>query len=459
MDKRSLCLLVICIKMCLVIWLVSWQQPPLLESEMMAEAAALGGGSRGASSSSPPPPPASERRRGLKSGGSSGSGSGSNPNQITQPSRTHFSFNDSIVSNTFERPAALPPQPLAPQTPTPPQSSMHLMDLPNFAYIIDQPPCEPRVQALVLVHSAIPNIEKRRIIRQTWAERSYIDRTPLRVIFLLGGVGAGAENWQHWVERESSLHGDIVQGNFDDAYRNMTYKHVMALKWFTENCPQAQLMVKVDDDVYINTPQLVKFLTDPTLPEHALLHQPDLLLCRPVKKSRVKRTYRVSILYRLPCPITKPLPSQQSKWRVTYKEYPHRFYPPYCPGLAIVYSPEVVRRLYAAAQKANYFWVDDVLITGVLTEATGTKITKLTYYLDTAAVRKLVQGPTDLDKPPFLFTSDGIRPDESLALWQMTVESNYTLTTPSSAASASASASFSSANISRSPSPTSRGIS
>ncbi|EDV38988.1 uncharacterized protein Dana_GF25081, isoform B [Drosophila ananassae] len=444
MDKRSLCLLVICIKMCLVIWLVSWQQPAMLESEMIAEAAALGGGGSRGGTSPPPPPPPPPARRGLRSGSGTGIAIGSNPNQITQPSRTHFSFNDSIVSNTFERPVT--PPPLASQTPTPPQSSMQLMDLSNFVYTIDQEPCEPRVQVLVLVHSAIPNFEKRRVIRHTWAERSYIERTPLRVIFLLGGVGDGAENWQHLVERENSLHGDLVQGNFDDAYRNMTYKHVMALKWFTENCPQAQLMVKVDDDVYINTPQLVKYFTDPELPEHALLHQPDLLLCRPVKKSRVKRTYR-------------------SKWRVTYKEYPHRFYPPYCPGLAIVYSPEVVRRLFGAAQKANYFWVDDVLITGILTEATGTKITKLTHYLEQYGVRQLLKGETELEKPAFLFTTDGIRPDESLAIWQMTVDSNFTLTTPSSAstsASASASASLASAlgnsaNTSRS--QTSRGIS
>ncbi|KAH8379023.1 hypothetical protein KR009_002737 [Drosophila setifemur] len=449
MDKRSLCLLVICINVCLVIWLVSVQQPPMLEPDLAADS--IGS----SSSTSQSPPSANGWRRGIRrswsaSGGNPNPNPNPNPNQIPyyhMPSRTAhhsstvLSFNDSLVSNTIEGgPVATPPPPLASQTPAPRESSMQLMDLPNFAYTIQQPPCDSRVQALVLVHSAISNHEKRQVIRRTWADRKYIQRTPLRVIFLVGGVGNRTEKWQHYIEKENNRFGDIVQGNFDDAYRNMTYKHVMALKWFNENCAHAQLLVKVDDDVYMNTPQLVKLLEDREHPGHELLKQPDLLLCRPVRRSRVKRTYR-------------------SKWRVTYKEYPYRFYPPYCPGMAIVYAPDVVRRLFEAAQKASYFWVDDVLVTGILAQETGIEITKLEYYLEKPAVRKLLKGETNLETPPFLFTHHAIEPDESAIIWQMTVDSNYTLATPStSSASVSASASAS-VTASASSSQRSRGIS
>ncbi|KAI8041762.1 beta-1,3-galactosyltransferase 1 isoform X2 [Drosophila gunungcola] len=413
MDKRSLCLLVICINVCLVIWLVSVQQPPMLEAEMSADFSGTGGSISSISSSTTTQPPTGRRSRGNLS----------KPNQIIhhQPSRTPSNNDSSLVSNTY---LATPPPPMASQTPAPPGSSMHLMDLPNFAYLMDQPACDKDVRVLILVHSAVRNIDKRRIIRETWADRSYIDRTPLRVIFLVGGVGENAERWQQFLGRENHQHGDLIQGNFNDAYRNMTYKHVMALKWFNEKCAHAQLLVKVDDDVFMNTPQLVKYLATPSLPEHSMLLDPDLLLCRSVNRSRVKRTYR-------------------SKWRVTYKEYPNRFYPEYCPGMAIVYAPDVVHRLYEAAQKSKYFWVDDVLITGILAEETGTKITKLKYYLEQKDVRRLLSGGADLEEPPFLFTNHAILPDESMAIWQMALDriQRPLLTHP---ASSSASASYAS---------------
>lgn len=137
---------------------------------------------------------------------------------------------------------------------------------------------------------------------------------------------------------------------------------------------------------------------------------------------------------------------------MTYKEYPHRFYPQYCPGMAIVYASDVVRRLYEAAQKANYFWVDDVLITGILAEETGTKITPLEYYLEQRDVLELLEGMADLDDPPFLFTNHAIRPEESHVIWQMALKRERSLKHKSSKApaspiaSASASASSSTSN-------------
>ncbi|XP_017053430.1 beta-1,3-galactosyltransferase 1 [Drosophila ficusphila] len=414
MDKRSLYLLLICV--CLVIWLVSVQQPPMLEAEVMTDSGGGGGGSSSGSSTSQPPTSANGLRRSR--------GNRSKPNQIFQFSRTLSSNDSSLVSNTFDHSQLATPPPTASQTPAPPGSSMHLMDLPNFVYLIDQPACDKDVRVLILVHSAVRNIEKRRIIRETWADRTYIDQTPLRVLFLVGGVGENAERWQQFLGRENQLHGDLIQGNFEDAYRNMTYKHVMALKWFNENCAHAQLLVKVDDDVFMNTPQLVKYLANPSLPEHAMLLSPDLLLCRSVDRSRVKRSYR-------------------SKWRVTYKEYPNRFYPQYCPGMAIVYAPDVVRRLFEAAQKARYFWVDDVLITGILAEETSTRITPLKYYLEQKDVRELVSGRTDLEEPPFLFTNHAIKPDESMAIWQLAMDRQRIqrplLTQPASSSASSAS--------------------
>lgn len=72
--------------------------------------------------------------------------------------------------------------------------------------------------------------------------------------------------------------------------------------------------------------------------------------------------------------------SYRSKWRVSYKEYPHRRYPTYCNGWAIIYSPDVIYKLYTEAQVTPFFWIDDVHFTGTIAvkqNITQTDISKL----------------------------------------------------------------------------------
>ena len=43
-----------------------------------------------------------------------------------------------------------------------------------------------------------------------------------------------------------------MQGNFLDTYYNLTYKSVMGHLWVSEFCRQAELVVKTDDDIYVD---------------------------------------------------------------------------------------------------------------------------------------------------------------------------------------------------------------
>lgn len=80
----------------------------------------------------------------------------------------------------------------------------------------------------------------------------------MRVIFLVGTVNDSTV--QQRIEEENYLHHDIVQGNFLDSYRNLTYKHVMGLKWVTYFCRQARFVFKADDDIFVDIFQLTSFL-------------------------------------------------------------------------------------------------------------------------------------------------------------------------------------------------------
>ena len=67
---------------------------------------------------------------------------------------------------------------------------------------------------------------------------------------MTAAVRAGVRHSAHleW----TSLPQDLVQGNFLDTYYNLTYKSVMGHLWVSEFCRQAELVVKTDDDIYVD---------------------------------------------------------------------------------------------------------------------------------------------------------------------------------------------------------------
>ena len=60
---------------------------------------------------------------------------------------------------------------------------------------------------------------------------------------MLGWPGSDAK--QDKLQEETTLHGDIVQEDFTDSYRNLTYKAIMAMKWVSTYCKHATFVLKV----------------------------------------------------------------------------------------------------------------------------------------------------------------------------------------------------------------------
>ncbi|KAF9405943.1 hypothetical protein HW555_013507 [Spodoptera exigua] len=131
-----------------------------------------------------------------------------------------------------------------------------LIDIDDFTFIINPQPCEnyPAGFLLMIIVTSNPtNNENRRVIRNTWGKNH--DTT--KVVFLVGLSNNISISNQ--IINESNSYGDIVQGNFIDAYRNMTYKHVMGLKWIVHHCPKVKYILKADDDILVNSPQMLRF--------------------------------------------------------------------------------------------------------------------------------------------------------------------------------------------------------
>ena len=60
------------------------------------------------------------------------------------------------------------------------------------------------------------------------------------------------------IVEENERHRDIIQGSFLDSYGNLTLKTRMALKWTVEDCPSAKYVMKTDDDMWINVPNIIE---------------------------------------------------------------------------------------------------------------------------------------------------------------------------------------------------------
>lgn len=93
------------------------------------------------------------------------------------------------------------------------------------------------VELLMYVHTAVEHFTNRMVIRDSWAKRSLFPST--RLVFMMGFVNNSSLNDK--LKLEMSIHNDIVQGDFIDTYRNITYKAMMAIKWISKYCSHVRL--------------------------------------------------------------------------------------------------------------------------------------------------------------------------------------------------------------------------
>lgn len=218
-----------------------------------------------------------------------------------------------------------------------------LLDLNDFRYITDSnvcdTPCTP-----ILVHSYVGHFEFRRAIRLSYPQ-IVLDQLGFRYVFMTGMSDSARVQTQ--LRLESSRHGDIVQGNFWEAYRNLTYKHIMGLRWFADRCRRSMHMVKMDDDIAVNMFRLKDVVND----SH------DLAGC-------VIRA--------------KPIRDQLNKWYVSKTEFAGDKYPAFLSGWLYVAATKSVRRLLRAINEhENYFWIDDLYVTGMLAKRSQIDLTDL----------------------------------------------------------------------------------
>jgi hypothetical protein len=134
------------------------------------------------------------------------------------------------------------------------------------------------VRLVYIVKSDMSHFEHREAIRQSWGFEKRFSDVPIRCVFMLG-VNPANMTLQALIVKEQEKHGDIVQADFLDTYYNNTIKTMMGIKWARTYCPSSKFYFFSDDDMYISTKNVLRFIRNPTrYPEY--LEDPVVSLTR-----------------------------------------------------------------------------------------------------------------------------------------------------------------------------------
>ncbi|XP_071096427.1 beta-1,3-galactosyltransferase 5-like [Haliotis cracherodii] len=207
----------------------------------------------------------------------------------------------------------------------------------DFKFLVNSDVCKfaQSVYLLVIVPSKPSNFDERAAIRQTWGSR-FRKQVNLKLIFL---SGLSASNTETQLAKEQEAHADVVEGNFIDTYRNLTLKTTAMLQWSNQFCSQAQYVMKVDDDVFLETDNLLSKLHLLDAESRFILGYTDIG--------------------------EAPQRNSTNKWYLSYEQYPFARFPRFVHGPAYVISRDLVKDLYEIARHAPPIHLEDVYVTGL----------------------------------------------------------------------------------------------
>ena len=189
------------------------------------------------------------------------------------------------------------------------------------------------ITLLILILTSHRNKLQRNALRETWLTISKNNTGRVRYAFLLGEV----QDTRDSIAKENDQFKDFIKEDFIDSYGNLTYKTIMGFKWAATKCAAAKFVMKTDDDMFVNVPNVLKLA----------LNYSDLL-----------QTHIFGACSR----IAKPIRNKKSKWFASNNSYPQKYYPGFCSGTGYVTSINVVNQIYKISPYVPFFHLEDVYV-------------------------------------------------------------------------------------------------
>lgn len=195
---------------------------------------------------------------------------------------------------------------------------------------------------IIVVCSHPEHVQLRQTIRATWGN-DVKHLGGAEVVFLVGATTDGS--WQELIRREMVIHGDLVQVDIVEDYRNLSRKVIKGMDWVVRNVPRTRYYMKCDDDVYLNVPFLLSELRRGVIKSKQILGALS-------SSARVIRDPR-------------------DDWSVPYTVFPAETFPPYVAGGGYVMSKLALQLLLNVLPNQRLIHLEDVFITGVLAQEAG----------------------------------------------------------------------------------------
>ena len=198
---------------------------------------------------------------------------------------------------------------------------------------------------IFLVTSHSSNKARRAAIRNNWGYseifRIFKDKYGLdyQVYFSVGL----ADNHEASVDikKEAESYRDILIIDRNEDFYDLTRRVMAGFEWAVQQCT-FQYLFKMDDDIFINIPNVMKLLTNGTISKNKnTLYAGDMNIQAPVNRN------------------------PKSKYSVTYKEWPTEIYPPYCSGGGFIISRDIIKQIIPHFDWEDPFKIDDVYV-GIL---------------------------------------------------------------------------------------------
>ncbi|XP_022790033.1 beta-1,3-galactosyltransferase 5-like [Stylophora pistillata] len=205
--------------------------------------------------------------------------------------------------------------------------------------LISKTVCLKNYFLLVLVSSAPSHFGRRNLIRETWGtDKNSVPEW--KTFFLVGQTKNQTDS--DLLKTENNIHGDIIRANYSEHYWNQSLKVEMGFEWAARYCKFSYLL-KADDDVLVNTNDLITRLQRASTPKNGLY------LGKINRNAEVRR---------------------YGKFSVNLKEYAGPTFPDYCSGGGFVLSYDVVECMVPSFDVINPFRIDDVYV-GILAHELG----------------------------------------------------------------------------------------
>ena len=220
-----------------------------------------------------------------------------------------------------------------------PSSTAQEDTLPHRTYLISRTRCTQKLFLLILVATAPENIDRRNVIRKTWASDPSLN-IKWKSVFLVGQAKDSSQ--EEHLEAERLMYNDLIRGAQKESYQNLTLKTQMGLEWAAKYC-DFQFVMKTDDDVFVNPYRLMDYLGS---------------------SDTFKTKLYLGYVWR------NGEPHRHGKYAVSVEEYNKTRYPDFCGGVGIVLSADLVLKMVELFDAKKPLKLEDVYI-GTLVERLG----------------------------------------------------------------------------------------